>query len=184
MEPAGSTAGEDRALMERIAGGDRSAFRTLVEAHQRGVLDLGCRMLRDAGEAEDLCQEVFLKVLQKAADFRGEGPLRGWVFRIAVNRALNVMRRARPSMAEDPDGEPGPGEAPPAILERNERARQVREAVEALPERQRMAVVLLRYEKLSYREIAEALECGLSAVVSLIHRAHETLREKLKKLQD
>jgi RNA polymerase sigma-70 factor (ECF subfamily) len=183
MQTDGATSEEEKRLMERIARGDASAFRRFVEAHQRSILDLGRRLLRDPAEADDLCQEVCLQVLRKASSFRGEGSLRGWVIRIATNRALNLLRKARPPSVESPNGKPGPTPAPPSILEREEKARAVREAVASLPERQRAAVILLRYERLTYREIARVLDCGLPATVSLIHRAHETLREKLRNLR-
>ncbi|MHC4597551.1 MAG: RNA polymerase sigma factor [Planctomycetota bacterium] len=184
MQDPVTAAEKDKALMKRIASGDPPAFRAFVETFQRPLLALGCRMLRDAEEAEDLCQDVFLQALKKAGSFRGEGSLRGWLFRIAVNTALNLRRKARPLPAEAPDESPAPTPAPPSILEKEEEAALVREAVASLPERQRAAVILLRYEKLTYREIAEALDCGMPAVVSLIHRAHRALAEKLSKKRE
>jgi RNA polymerase sigma-70 factor (ECF subfamily) len=175
-DPAG------RKVMRRAAEGDPDAVREIVERFQGPLLDLGVRILRDRGEAEDLSQEVFLRVWKEAANFKATGSLKGWVFRIASNLALNRLRRARLPLAPEPDAGPGAGLDPSERLAARERARAVREAVESLPETQRLAVVLLRFEGLSYGEIAQALDLSGSAAASLIHRAHEALREKLRGL--
>jgi RNA polymerase sigma-70 factor (ECF subfamily) len=172
----------DSGLAARLAQGDPRALRQVVEAFQGPLLDLGLRLLRDRGEAEDLVQEVFLQALRKAGTYQGKGTLRGWLFRIATHLALNRLRRPPPSPAgaapASVEAPGGPDDAP----ERTERARAVRDAVASLPERQRVAVVLQRFEGLSYREIAAALDCTVGAVESLLHRAHETLRRRLKKI--
>ncbi|MHC5036340.1 MAG: RNA polymerase sigma factor [Planctomycetota bacterium] len=171
-------------LMSRVAAGDPGSFRTLSETYQRTVLDLGLRFLHDRGEAEDLCQDVFLQAFQKAGTFRGQGPLRGWIFRIAVNLARNRLRKPPLRLTGGVNEISANGSPPSESLEKEERASAVRDAITSLPERQRLAVILLRYEGCSYKEIAEALGCRLAAVESLIHRAHQGLRKKLKKFLD
>jgi RNA polymerase sigma-70 factor (ECF subfamily) len=170
-------------LMRRIASGDAASFHTLVETHHRSILCLGLRLLRDQGEAEDLCQDVFFQALRKASTFKGSGSLRGWIFRIAANLACNRLRRPSllPARAHNDEASPAPN---PASAMEEEKAAAVRAAIASLPERQRLAVVLLRYEGLTYREIAEALDARLPAVESLIHRAHKALREKLRKYSE
>jgi len=171
-------------LMRRIASGDAASFHTLVETHHRSVLCLGLRLLRDQGEAEDLCQDVFFQALRKAGTFKGSGSLRGWIFRIGANLACNRLRRPSllPANAHNDEASPAPN--PASAMEEEEKAVAVRNAIASLPERQRLAVVLLRYEGLAYREIAEALDASLPAVESLIHRAHMALREKLRKYSE
>jgi len=170
--------------MEEVARSDPQATRTLVGRFQKPLADLGLRLLRDRGEAEDLVQETLVRAVHRAGTFKGHGSLRGWLFRIATNLALNRLSRNRPLPPSEgmqcavDEKAPNPAHS----LERAELAQAVRLAVENLPERQRLAVILLRYEGLRYAEIAQALDTTLGAVESLLHRAHETLRKKLKKI--
>jgi RNA polymerase sigma-70 factor, ECF subfamily len=167
-------------LLGRVASGDADAVREMVERYRKPLLDLGVRYLRDRSEAEDLCQDVFLQVLKAASTFRGSGSARGWVFRIAANLAHNRLRRTRLPVDPEPDARPSAVGDPAEGLLAREKARAVREAVASLPEKQRLAVILLRHECLSYAEVAEALEVTLPAAVSIIHRAHVALRDLLK----
>jgi RNA polymerase sigma-70 factor (ECF subfamily) len=183
----------DAALMLRVKQGDTAAFASLVEKYKRPVMNLAFRTLRDATEAEDLAQNVFVQVYKSAHRYKSSAKFSTWLFTIARNLCLNEIRRRSRHPAESldapsPDAEnPAPGQfedktagAPPESLLRGELEEKIGEALAALPENQRTAILLCRQEELSYEEIAEVLGCSLSATKSLIHRGRETLKQKLK----
>jgi len=179
-------------LMARIAKGDEDAFEILVNRHQTSVLNLIYRFIGDRTQAKDLAQEVFLRVWQAAKSYKPEAKFTTWIYRITVNLCLNELRSARrrrwlsfhPSdegsanTIEETlsDGSPSPED----ILLVKERGRQISEALQNLPANQRMALILKRYDDLSYQEIAKILNCSVSAVESLLVRVKRTLQEKLK----
>ncbi len=183
----------DVALMVRVREGDTDAFRELVERHQRAVINTIHRAIGDAWEAEDLAQRVFLQVYRSAKRYQPTAKFTTWLFTITRNTILNEHRRRSRHAAEslealqDPaDPENAGWQAPdktapdPAqeVIER-ELKQKIMEAVRELPEAQRTAVILCRYEGLSYEEIAQVLGCSVSATKSLLHRARLTLKEKL-----
>jgi RNA polymerase sigma-70 factor (ECF subfamily) len=181
-------------LMARIAKGDNDAFEILVNRHQTSILNLIYRFIGDRTQAKDLAQEVFIRVWQAARSYKPEAKFTTWIYRIATNVCFNELKSARRRRwfqfhrsNEDNEGsieETFPDGSPTAedLLLEKERSRQISDALQSLPDNQRMALVLRRYDDLSYEEIAGILNCSVSAVESLLVRAKRTLQEKLKNL--
>ena len=187
------TSDPDAALMLRVKRGDRAAFTELVEKYKQPLFNFICRTLRDETESEDLAQNVFLQVYKSRARYERTAKFSTWLFTIARNLCLNEIRRRSRHPAESleethPENDDLPSRQyedkknflPTENLLHGELARKIEEALDALPEAQRTAILLCRQEELSYEEIAEILDCSLSATKSLIHRGRETLKEKLK----
>ena len=183
----------DAALMLRAKRGDRAAFAELVEKYKQPVMNFVFRSLRDEIEAEDLAQNVFLQAWKSRSRYRQTAKFSTWLFTIARNLCLNEIRRRSRHPAESieeahAEHEDQPRQqyedksqiAPPEKLLHGELAQKIEEALAGLPEAQRTAILLCRQDELSYEEIAEVLDCSLSATKSLIHRGRETLKEKLK----
>jgi len=184
----------DAVLMLRVKRGDCAAFAELVEKYKQPVLNFIYRTLRDETEAEDLAQNVFLQVYKSRSRYRRTAKFSTWLFTIARNLCLNELRRRSRHPAESieethTDNEDQPQRqyedksqmAPPEQLLHGELAQKIEAALAELPENQRSAILLCRQDELSYEEIAEVLDCSLSATKSLIHRGRETLKEKLKR---
>lgn len=182
----------DWELMQLTADGDTTAFKQLVEKYQKAVMSLAYRFLGTREEAEDAAQEVFLRVYNAAKKYKPEAQFATWLFRIATNVCLNELRHRKrvqevslePSHENSERGSgmdvPAPASMrPDTHLEQKERRRIIQESLEVLPPNQRMAVVLKRFEGLSYQEIAEVLNVSVSAVESLLFRAKQTLKKKL-----
>jgi len=180
--------------MLRVKRGDRAAFAGLVEKYQQPVLNFIYRTLRNETEAEDLAQTVFLQVYKSRSRYRRTAKFSTWLFTIARNLCLNELRRRSRHPAESIEETHAENEeqplrqfedksqmAPPEKLLHGELAQKIEEALAELPENQRSAILLCRQDELSYEEIAEVLDCSLSATKSLIHRGRETLKEKLKR---
>ena len=171
------SAGEDRALMARVQGGDEGAFATLMERWERPVKSVIARIVLNASEAEELAQETFVRVWQRRESFRAGAEFRPWVFAVAVNLARNRLRwwRRRPSVSLQDwtetigDGERGRGGVGEG-MERDEQAGAVREAI-----------VLFEYEQMSHIEIGVTVGATPKAVETRIHRAREKLRVALKR---
>jgi len=163
--------------------GDERAFEELVRRHGRGILNLVYRYLGDAAAAEDAAQEVFVKVYRARKRYRPEARFSTWLYRIAVNHCLNAIRARRTQPSGTPPEDElveGRGGTPvDAAMRREDLRREVKEAVDSLPEHQRMAVILARYHEMSYAEIAEAMKLSVEAVKSLLFRAKENLRLRL-----
>lgn len=166
-------------LIQQAQGGDRHAFGELVRRHREGVINVVYRMCGDANLAEDAAQEAFISAWQHLPGYRPRSPFRNWVYRIATNAALDVLRRRRETVNVDllPLASPTPG--PEAQVQKRERGRQVQEAVLALPPASRAALILREYEGLSYQEIADALDIPIGTVMSRLHYARERLRDLL-----
>ena len=182
-------------LMARIAKGDEDAFEILVDRHQAPVLNLVYRFIGDRTQAKDLAQEVFLKVWQSAQTYEPKAKFTTWIYRITVNLCFNELKSARRrkwfsfSRFDEDSGntfeETLADNAPSAedLLLEKERSRQISDTLQSLPESQRMALILKRYDGFSYKEIAQVIGCSVSAVESLLVRAKRTLQEKLKNLE-
>ena len=183
----------DAVLMLRAKRGDRAAFAELVEKYKQPVMNFVFRSLCDEIEAEDLAQNVFLQAWKSRTRYRQTAKLSTWLFTIARNLCLNEIRRRSRHPAESieeahAEHEDQPRQqyedksqmAPPDRLLQGELVQKIEEALAGLPEAQRTAILLCRQDELSYEEIAEVLDCSLSATKSLIHRGRETLKDKLK----
>ena len=182
----------DAALMLRVKRGDREAFEALVEKYKQPVMNLVYRTLRDATEAEDLTQHVFLQVYKSAHRYEVSAKFSTWIFTIARNLTLNEIRRRTRHPADSLDATSAEDDqpmiqvedrknfgAPDAVLHAELQAK-IDEAIGGLPEKQRTALLMCREDELSYEDMAKVLGCSLSATKSLIHRARETLKEVLK----
>jgi RNA polymerase sigma-70 factor (ECF subfamily) len=191
-EPAGEGL-SDAQVMLRVKGGDESAFEYLVQKYRRPMLSFMYRMAHNTAVAEDLAQEVFLRVYRSRETYEASAKFTTWLYRIASNLAVNHARDTRHQRPEntvsldEPDQESGltmdvPDDsltAEESIVKR-ERLAAIRQRVQALPERQRTAVIMHKYQQMDYRQIAEVLKLSESAIKSLLFRAYETLRVQLK----
>ena len=191
--PRGSEGLTDADVMLRVKAGDESAFDYLVQKYRRPMVNFMYRMAHNAAAAEDLAQEVFLRVYRSRASYEASAKFTTWMYRIATNLALNHLRDTKTERIEvsvsldEPDETTGrtPDVASHGLtaeedLLRRERLAAIRKEVEALPERQRMAVIMHKYQQMDYKQIAEVLKLSESATKSLLFRAYETLREQLK----
>jgi len=175
----------DEKLIADTAKGDGDAFEKLVKRYQRQVLSTAYRYVGDATDAEDLTQEVFIKVWEKAGSFKGRSRFSTWLYRIVVNHCLNYQekRKRRRTVGLD-ERIPDEGSGIEHRIEMESRARIVKEAVAELPERQRIALILSRFEGHSYAEISQIMKTSLSSVESLIFRAKDNLRKRLIPLRE
>ena len=184
---------EDSAVMLELRSGNMVAFDFLVARYRKPIISFMYRMTHNQAVAEELAQEVFLRVFRSRETYRAEARFSTWLYRIATNLGVNHARdnrreRTAPTTyLDEVDPETGtfadlPDATPSAEtrLLRAERLRQIREIVLALPERQRVAVLMHKYDGMDYREIGAVLKLSESATKSLLFRAYQTLREKLK----
>ncbi len=180
---------EDVRLMRSVAAGDMAAFESLVERHQSLVAGTVARMLGSNADVEDITQQVFIRVWKSAGRYVARAKFTTWLLKITRNLVFNEMRRVKRHphlpLQIGPEAEELPlkdeaTETPDASLLQSELQRAIENAIGQLPESQRMALVLRRYEELSYEEIADILELSLPAVKSLLFRARTELRERLK----
>jgi RNA polymerase sigma-70 factor (ECF subfamily) len=178
----------DFALMVRVGEGDHQAFRQLVERHQNAVIGTVAKMLGNPSEAEDIAQQVFLRIWRNAKRYRPDAKFTTYLFTITRNLVFNETRRKsrKKEVSSDEREEnsnqlvaASPDRQPDAEILQAELQGAVDAAIASLPEAQRMAVVLRRYEQLSYEEIAAVLNLSVSAVKSLLFRARTSLRESL-----
>ncbi len=178
----------DFELMARIGDGDHEAFRELVERHQNTVIGTVAKMLGNPSDAEDISQQVFLRIWRNARRYRPDARFTTYLFTITRNLVFNETRRRGRKKEVSADEreenshhqiEDSPDRRPDAELLQAELREAIDAAIAALPESQRMAVVLRRYQQLSYEEIAAVLGLSVSAVKSLLFRARSALRETL-----
>jgi RNA polymerase sigma-70 factor, ECF subfamily len=176
--------GNDSDLERRLRRGDPRAFEELVIAYQHRVFGVALRMLRNRGEAEEIAQEVFLRVHRAVEDFRGEAKLSTWLYaitsRLCLNRLASGERRVSREGEESLERLRADAD-PAAHVERVELEAALQRAITELPEERRIMVVLRDFEGLSYEEIATALDLPLGTVRSRLHRARTDLKEKLER---
>lgn len=200
---AGSAAAEDFSLsgsglsdaeiMLRVKEGDESAFEYLVQKYRRAMVSFMYRMAHSSTVAEELAQEVFLRIYRSRSGYEATAKFTTWMYRIATNLAVNHARDTRHERPENmvsldvPDTETGQtldiaGNRPTAEEDiiRQERLAAIRKHVEALPERQRLAVIMHKFQQMDYKQIADVLKLSESATKSLLFRAYQTLRVQLK----
>lgn len=183
----------DAEVMLRVGTGDDEAFRFLVEKFRRPIISFMYRSVGTQQVAEELAQEVFLRVYKSRQTYKADAKFTTWLYRIATNLGVNYARDTRHERPEnvtnldEPDTETGQtpdladktANVEEEIL-RRERLAAIKKKVEALPERQKMAVLMHKYQQMDYRQIADVLKLSESATKSLLFRAYETLRQELK----
>jgi len=184
----------DTEIIEQLKQGSEAAFKKLVGTHQKLVVNTCYGLVQNREDAEDIAQDVFVEVYRNIDKFRADAKLSTWLYRIAVNRSLNHIRdnkkrkwfqgfdnevaeknrellQARTADSDEPDYE----------LENKQRAIILKEAINSLPQNQKVAFTLSKYEELSYQEIAEVMDLSVSSVESLLFRAKKGLQKKLYK---
>lgn len=192
-QAAGRSPMDDAEIMLRVREGDDSSFDVLIEKYRRPMVHFMFRMVHNQAVAEELAQEVFLRVYRSRHTYRAEAKFSTWLYRIATNLGVNHARdtkherMAQNVYLDQPDAETGttPDVADQSIsieqeMVRDERMRAIREHVLALPERQRTAVLMHKYQGMDYKQIGEVLKLSESATKSLLFRAYQSLRERLK----
>ena len=181
---------EDVRLMQLVGRGDTTAFEELIERHQSLVTGTVARMLGSNSDVEDIAQQVFIRVWKSARRYVPRAKFTTWLLKITRNLVFNELRRAKRrghvSLQSEPGVEDTPlrdetNPAPDASLLESELQRAIEEAIMQLPKSQRMALVLRRYEQLSYEQIAEVLDLSVPAVKSVLFRARTELRSRLSK---
>jgi RNA polymerase sigma-70 factor, ECF subfamily len=201
QQPAASSqqwrAMTDAEIMLRVREGDDGGFNFLIEKYRKAIVNFMYRMVHNQAVAEELAQEVFLRVYRSRQTYRAEAKFTTWLYRIATNLGVNHARDTKQERAaqtiylDQPDPETGttpdvadlhPGAEEEMV--KDERMRAIRKHVMALPERQRTAVLMHKYQGLDYKEIGQVLRLSESATKSLLFRAYQTLRERLKEFVD
>jgi RNA polymerase sigma-70 factor, ECF subfamily len=182
----------DEGLIQEILGGNQNCFRMLVQKYHVMVINTCFGLLHNREDAEDVAQDVFIEIYQSLNRFRKESKLSTWIYRIAVNKSINYLRKVKMrqrirslehALLDDTSiclDLPAPSSDDPlAIMDTKEKAMILHQAIDSLPESQRVAFTLYKFEDLAYKEIAEVMDMSLSAVESLIHRAKFNLQKKL-----
>lgn len=183
---------DEAQLIKGIQQGDRKSFQTLVETYQRMVVNTCLGIVHNQADAEDLAQDVFLEIFRTAEKFRGDAKISTWLYRIATNRSLNQIRNNKrkrffQSIEDTFTGgrnrsseiSENRGDQPDQNMADQQRSDLLHRAIDRLPEKQRIAFTLNKYEELPYQQIAEIMEISLASVESLIHRAKKNLQEQL-----
>lgn len=177
-------------LLIQLQDGNRRAFEMLLREQQTRIVNVAYSLLHNREDAEEVAQDVFIEVYRSIANFRGDSKLSTWLYRIAVNKALNYRRRKRTSLIayfeqmmlsgglQIEDSSP----LPDAKLVAEERTKILHKAIDALPEKQRIAFTLQKYEDLSQEEIAEVMQTTVSAVESHLYRAKRELQKTLSRI--
>lgn len=179
-------------IIQKLQQGNEQAFKQLVENYQKLVVNTCFGMVHNTEDAEDIAQEVFIEVFRSIQNFRADSKISTWLYRIAVNRSLNFIRDNKrkkwvhsiEDLVKGISRQVGEiqninNETPVSELENSQRAKILHEAIDSLPENQKTAFTLNKYEDLSYKEISEVMNLSVSSVESLIHRAKIKLQEKL-----
>jgi RNA polymerase sigma-70 factor (ECF subfamily) len=193
MAASAVTLERDAELMLRVREGDSTCFALLLERHRAPVIHFLYRMVQNQPVAEELAQEVFLRVYRSRATYEPTAKFTTWLFRIATHLALNAIRDTRNEKGQESlDAEAYDGGAARQFADRqptveqemvyHARLDEVRRAIQTLPDKQRAAVLMHKYDEMEYSQIAVVLSCSESAVKSLLFRAYETLRARLAHL--
>ena len=179
----------DAELMLRVKEGDGASFGVLLEKHRSSVVHFLYRMVQNQAVSEELAQEVFLRVYRSRATYEPTAKFTTWLFRIATHLALNALRDGKNERLQerlDDDSSDMPvrqvPDSRPSVEQRmvyQARLDEIRQAVATLPDKQRAAVLMHKYEEMEYSQIAKVLNCSESAIKSLLFRAYETLRARL-----
>jgi RNA polymerase sigma-70 factor (ECF subfamily) len=181
----------EQELIQKLKSGDEAAFKWLVEANQDRVYNTALSIVQNAGDAEDVAQEVFIQTYRSIQSFKGESKISTWLYRIATTRSLDLLRSRKSKkrfgflqrLFNDKDElqfDPPDFNHPGVLLERKENAARLFKAIAKLPENQKAAFTLHKLEDLSYQEISEVLQTTVPAVESLMHRAKQNLRKMLE----
>lgn len=175
---------DEQRLLKSLQQKDEAAFRELVTTYREMIVSTCFGFLRNQQEAEDVAQEVFIQVFRNISTFRGESKLTTWMYRIAVNRSLNRLRSTKSQLLMSIDevfesSGHTDTRSPLDSLENKERAEFLQQAINKLPENQRTAFVLSKYEGLANKNIAEVMEMSLSAIEALLNRAKKNLQKLL-----
>lgn len=187
------TAEQDVLWMQRVAQGDTEALERLIEVHQMRVIGTVAKMLGDDTDAEDIAQQVFIRVWNSAKRYQPTAKFTTWLFKITRNLVFNELRRRKRHPATPLERETEEhhfqapdlsGKAPDTLMLDAEMQHAIQRAIDSLPEVQRMAIILRRYEEMPYEEMAGVLKLSVPAVKSVLFRARTDLREKLKKYLD
>ena len=175
-----NTVEPETSLVEQAKKGDRNAFGELVRRHYQGVVRVVTRMCGDTRLAEDATQEAFIRAWVNLPTFHAQAPLQSWLYRIAINAALDSLRNCREEPLEDAEVQIAsePAEDPEAVLIEKEQAAVLQQAMKSLPEAARAVLVLREYGGLSYQEIAGVLDIPVGTVMSRLNYARSRLREK------
>jgi RNA polymerase sigma-70 factor (ECF subfamily) len=189
-------AAQDIIWMTRVKDGDTEALRELIEAHQQRIIGAITKMLGDEMDAEDLAQQVFMRVWKSAPRYEPSAKFTTWLYKIMRNLVFNELRRRKRHSTQSLDSVPdvdhrAPAQAadlsaksPDTTMLDAELQDAIQSAIESLPETQRLAIVLRRYDEFSYEEIGEIMELSVPAVKSVLFRARTELRERLKQYLD
>ncbi|MGD9994576.1 MAG: RNA polymerase sigma factor [Salinivirgaceae bacterium] len=182
----------DSEFIQKLKNGDEPAFRTLVEKHKDNVVNTCFGFVNNYHDADDLAQDVFVEVFRSIDSFKEDSKLSTWIYRIAVNKSLDFIRKTKRKKRwselfrfdtgndESIDNWVPHNQTPDIELEQKERIEILKLAIDNLPPNQKAAFTLQKYEDLSYQEIAEVLNTSLSSVESLMHRAKQNLKKSLK----
>lgn len=180
---------QDHELIENIAAGDELAFQQMFDRYKKLVINVCYRLVGNKDEAEDLTQDVFLKIFKSARHFKHRSKVSTWIYRIAINLSLNHLRRKKYQQwfsLNDTSSSKEPvfieivsSDCPESAFNAQEQEKIVQKAINELPPDQRVAVMLQRYDGLSCQEIAAIAECSIGAVQARLHRAKKNLYQKL-----
>ncbi len=177
--PSSVGAPSDGALLEGVRSGDQAAYRQLVERLFASVYRAAMRVLRSNVEAEDVSQEVFLKIWRETPELRSETSLRSWSIRVATNAAIDRLRKRKPELWDEVPERMDNSPAVDRNLVEGEATDTVQKAIDALPERQRMALMLTYFEGMANKETAEMMGVSVDALESLLARGRRTLKASL-----